>query len=99
MHARVSTYSGWAAQVDDGVRNFEGATDALRQLEGFEGAYLLVDRHGGRVMTITLWSTEQTAEASAERASQIRQEAAGDAGLSIDSVGTYEVALQIEPPN
>jgi heme-degrading monooxygenase HmoA len=85
--------------VDDGVRNFEDTKDALRQLDGFEGAYLLVDRHGGRVMTITLWSTEQTAEASAERANQIRQEAAGAAGLSIDSVGTYEVALQIEPPS
>lgn len=97
MHARVSTYSGWAAQVDDGVRNFEGRMGALRQLEGFEGAYLLVDRNGGRVMTITLWSTEQAAEASAERASQLRQEAAGGAGLSIDSVGTYEVALQTEP--
>ncbi|HEX2275042.1 MAG TPA: hypothetical protein VHG90_14315, partial [Acidimicrobiales bacterium] len=75
-----------------------GTTDALRQLDGFEGAFLLVDRRGGRVMTITLWSTEQTVEASAERASQFRQEAAGGAGLSIDSVGTYEVALQIEPP-
>jgi heme-degrading monooxygenase HmoA len=96
MHARVSTYSGWAAQVDDGVRNFEGTTDAL--LDGFEGAYLLVDRRGGRVMTITMWSTEQAVEASAERAGQIRQKAAGSAGLSIDSVGTYEVALQIEPP-
>ena len=97
MQARVSTYSGWAAQVDDGVRNFEGRMDALRELEGFQGAYLLVDRHGGRVMTITLWSTEQAAEASAERASQLRQEAAGGAGLSIDSVGTYEVALRTEP--
>ncbi|HEX2275043.1 MAG TPA: hypothetical protein VHG90_14320, partial [Acidimicrobiales bacterium] len=73
-----------------------GTTDALRQLDGFEGAFLLVDRRGGRVMTITLWSTEQTVEASAERASQIRQEAAGGAGLSIDSVATYEVALHIE---
>jgi hypothetical protein len=49
-------------------------------------------------MTMTMWSTEQAVEACAERAGQIRQKAAGSAGLSIDSVGTYEVALQIEPP-
>lgn len=95
MHARVSSYAGSGDQVDDGVRNFEGATDALRQLDGFEGAYLLVDRQGGRAMTITLWSSEQAAQASAERASQMRQEVAGGAGLSIETVDTYEVAFRV----
>ncbi len=95
MHARVSRYAGSPDQVDDGVRNFESATDALRQLEGFEGAYLLVDRQGGRALTITLWSSEQAAQASAERANQMRQEAAGGAGLSIESVDTYEVAFRV----
>ena len=97
MHARVSTYSGPADGIDDGIRNFENTTDALRQLDGFQGGYLLVDREGGRAVTITLWSSEQTAEASAERASQIRKDAAGGAGLSIDTVDTYEVAMQVEP--
>lgn len=96
MHARVSTYAGPADSVDDGVRNFEATTDALRELDGFQGAYLLVDRQGGRAMTITLWSTEQAAEASAERARQMRQEVAGGAGLSIESVDTYEVASEVE---
>jgi heme-degrading monooxygenase HmoA len=99
MHARVSTYAGTTDQVDDGVRNFEGMTEPLRQLDGFEGAYLLTDRQGGRAMTITLWSTEQAAEASAERAKEMRSEVAGGAGLSIESVDTYEVATQIEPPS
>ncbi len=33
----------------------------------------------------------------AERAKQMRSDAAGGAGMSIESVQTYEVAVQIEP--
>jgi hypothetical protein len=36
MHARVSTCSGPAGRVDDGIRNFEASTDALHQVDGFE---------------------------------------------------------------
>lgn len=97
MHVRVSTCAGPPDGVDDGIRNFEGMTDSLLQLDGFQGAYLLVDRSAGRAMTITLWSSEEAAEASAERASQMRHEAAGGAGLTTESVDTYEVAVGVEP--
>jgi heme-degrading monooxygenase HmoA len=97
MHARVSTYSGPPDRLDAGIRNFEGLTDALRGLEGFEGAYLLADAETGKAITITLWSSDDTAAASAERARQMRTEAAEGAGLSVESVATYEVAVQIQP--
>lgn len=97
MHARVSTYAGSPDQAEAGIRNFEGLTDALRSLDGFEGAYLLVDRGTGNAITMTLWSSEDAAEASAERAKQMRSDAAVGAGMSIESVQTYEVAVQIEP--
>lgn len=97
MHARVSTYAGSPDQAEAGVRNFEGLTDSLRSLEGFEGGYLLVDRGTGKALTITLWSSEDAVQASAERASQMRSDAAGGAGMSIDSVDTYEVAVHIQP--
>ncbi len=97
MHARVSTYSGSPEQAEEASRNFEGMTNALRSLEGFEGAYLLVDRGTGNAMTITLWSSEDAVQASAEQANQQRSQAAGGAGMSIDSVSTYEVAVNIPP--
>lgn len=97
MHARVSSYAGSPAQAEAAIRNFEGLTDGLRSLEGFEGGYLLVDRGTGKSLTMTLWSSEETAQASAERAKQMRSEAAGGAGMSIESVETYEVAVHIEP--
>ncbi len=58
---------------------------------------MLVDRGTGKALTITLWSSEDAVQASAERASQMRSDAAGGAGMSIDSVGTYEVAVHIQP--
>lgn len=97
MHARVGNYAGNPDQVEAGTRNFEGLTDGLRSLEGFEGAYLLVDRGTGKALTMTLWSSAETAQASAERAKQMRSDAAGGAGMSVESVETYEVAVHIEP--
>ena len=97
MYARVSTYTGSPNQAEAGIRNFEGLTDALRSLDGFEGGYLLVDRGTGQAMTITLWSSENAAQASAERANQMRSDAAGGAGMSIERVETYEVAVEIQP--
>ncbi len=95
MHARVSTYAGSADQLDEAIRNFEGDSDAVAALEGFEGAFALVDRGNGRAMTITLWSNEDAVAASAERADQIRAQATAPAGVSIENVEIYEVAVQV----
>ncbi len=97
MRARVSTYSGTPEQAEEGVRNFEGLTDPLRSLDGFEGAYLLLDRGTGKALTITLWTTEEAEQASAEQAKQMRSQAAGEAGMSTDSVESFEVAVNIQP--
>ena len=98
MHARVSTYAGIAPdRAEDGVQAFQRSAEPLQQLDGFEGAYLLMDRAGGRAITITLWADEGAAQASAERASQLRSEAASAADMSVESVDTYEVAVQVQP--
>lgn len=97
MYARVSTYAGTADKLDDFLRSLQGNEDAVRQIDGFEGAYLLVDRSSGRALTITLWSSEDAARASTERANEIRNDAAGAAGMSIESVQVFEVPTQLSP--
>ncbi len=97
MIARVSTYGGTPDRVEDAVRAFESVTDPLRNLDGFQGAYMLIDKATGRAMTMTLWGTEEAERASAEAANQMRSQAAGSAGASVESVTTYEVALHITP--
>jgi len=92
MHARVSTYEG---QADELVKGFESVTGPLEDLDGFSKAYFLVDRAGGKGMSITLWESVEALEASAERANQMREEATDQAGASIQSVLNFEVALTV----
>jgi heme-degrading monooxygenase HmoA len=91
MFARVSSYS-----VDDAGKlesGFESATGPLEGMEGFEGAYFLMDRTGGKAMSITLWATEDALTAGVEKANELRQNATAGGGGAIDSVDHYEVAL------
>ncbi|MFN2556255.1 MAG: hypothetical protein ABR592_05180 [Nitriliruptorales bacterium] len=97
MHARVGMYAGAADDLDVAAQNFERDSDAVAALDGFEGAFLLIDHANGRAMTITLWSNEDAVAASAERADQIRAQATGPAGVAIESVEVYEVAVQLGP--
>ena len=93
MHARVSTYSFDAARADELIRAFESGIGAIEDEEGMEGAYLLVDRANGKAVTMTLWASKGALTASAPSADQVRGDATGSVGGSIDSVESYEVAL------
>ena len=93
MHARVSTYEG---QADEMVKAFDSVTGPLEELDGFSKAYFLVDRAGGRGMSITLWESEDALMASVERANEMREKASGQAGASVGSVDHFEVALSVE---
>lgn len=91
MFARVSNY-----KTDDPaklVEGFEGATGPLEEMPGLAGAYFLVDRDGGRGMSITLWDSEDALNAGVEKANQLRQAAVSDGGGTIESVDHYEVAV------
>jgi heme-degrading monooxygenase HmoA len=96
MVARVSTYEGDADRLDELAEGFEQSSDAVRELDGFEGAYLLVDRTTGEALTVALWSSPEAAEASAERVKQLRSEAAEASAHSIESVNVYDVPARIE---
>ena len=91
MFARVSTYEGDAGSLREG---FERATDPLRQIEGFERAYFLIG-DGGKAMSITLWESRDALEASAEAATQLRDDATQPSGATIASVDSYEVAIAV----
>src|SRR5207248_7319623 len=95
MVARLSTYEGPADEIDRMRDSFERLTDELRSLDGFEDAYLLVDRESGRAVTFTLWDNQAALESSAERANQMREEVASAASHEIKSVDSYEVRLHV----
>jgi heme-degrading monooxygenase HmoA len=94
MHARVSFYEGSAGvDFDSGVQAFQTAVSSVGEMDGNQGATLLIDRNSGKAITITYWDTEEQLQASVEAANQIRQQAADAGGLSIRAVEHYEVAM------
>jgi len=95
MVARLSTYEGPSEEIDRMRDSFERLTDELRSLDGFEDAYLLIDRESGKAVTLTLWDNQSALESSAERATQMREEVAGAASHEIASVDGYEVRLHV----
>ena len=92
MFARVGTYDQGGDEV---VQGFNSQTEALQQVDGFKGAYFLVDRDGGKAMSVTLWESREALDASAERASRMRDEATAPSGASTVSVDSYEVAVEL----
>ena len=106
MFASVSTYQGPPEQIDEGLRYAqENIVPSLQEVEGFEGVYLLVDRQSGKVLTVTLWESEEALRASEEEANKLRgehrgrwdqvaaEEAAGPEGAGVE---WYEVAISPE---
>lgn len=95
MWARLSSYQGAPEQVDAAASRLP--EQALREMSGFEGAYLLVDRASGKALTITLWESEDALRESEERANQLRSQVADDLGAtSTPTIDRYEVAGVIE---
>ena len=91
MFARVRDDEGDAGSLREG---FDRATDPLRQIDGFERAYFLVG-DSGKAMSITMWKSREALEASAEAASQLRDDATQPSGAAITTVESYEVAIAV----
>jgi heme-degrading monooxygenase HmoA len=97
MFASVSSYQGPPEQIDQGVRYAqENIVPTLEDVEGFEGVFLLVDRQSGKVLTITLWESEEAMRASEEEADQLRSEHRGEWQQEVAGVERYEVAISPE---
>jgi heme-degrading monooxygenase HmoA len=93
VFARVSTY-----HADDASKMMEGfrsVTGALEEIDGFSGAYFLVDRQHNRALSITLWRDEEAINASQQKADELRQQGSSVGGGSIDSVEHFEVAITV----
>src|SRR6516165_7509608 len=94
MHARVTTLSGSAENVDVGIENFRTGVVPFIHEGGGKGAILLVDRDNGEAIGITLWEDEEAMRASEESASSLRTQAADQMGATqAPTIGRYEVAV------
>ena len=94
MFARVSTYTGTSDEIDEAIRQVrENTLPKLKQLDGYQGAYFLVDRQNGKSLSVTLWEGEEAMNTSKEAANSLRSEVADALGTQMVGVERYEVAV------
>jgi heme-degrading monooxygenase HmoA len=63
MHAGVVTLRVRPDQVGEAVRIYrESVLPELREMQGFEGGYVLTDAESGKGYIIGLWHTQEDAE-------------------------------------
>ena len=93
MYARSFTIDGQPLSVDIGIAHVRDVViPALREIDGYVGLSLLVDRQSGRAIATSSWETIKSMRSSAERVAIIRDHVA----LMFDgsaSVEEWNIAL------
>lgn len=94
MFARVSTFTGTSDEIDKAIREVrENVLPRTEQLDGYKGAYFLIDRENGKSLAVTLWESEEAMRASEDAANSLRSEIAESLGTQMVGVERYEVAI------
>jgi len=95
MFARTSTWSGsaealqsWADNAASKVKGF------VEGLPGNAGAVFLIDRESGTALTLTLWDSQDAAEATDKFAEQSRASTVAATGTELVARGSYEVVAR-----
>ncbi|BBX60942.1 hypothetical protein MSAS_01160 [Mycobacterium saskatchewanense] len=93
MYTRSTTIQAQPLSIDIGIAHVRDVvTPALRQIYGFVGVSLLVDRQSGRCIATSAWESVQAMRAAAGRVAPVRDRAA----LMFDGsarVEEWEIAL------
>jgi hypothetical protein len=93
VFARSSTIQAKPSMIDAGIRYVDDEVmTAMRQIEGFVGISLMVDRSAGHCVATSGWRTQEAMRASGRRVDEIRA-GAEDAFGAPASVEEWEVAV------
>ena len=91
--ARVTRFEGRTPDAaGQQARAYGDLLPTLEGFEGFRGLILLGDPEQGVGLAVSLWTTEEAAQAS-EAATHFLREATTDDGESVASVERFEVTL------
>lgn len=94
--ARVSEYCGFPSRIEDGIRTAQDTEPDLKAVQGFQHAYLLVDRKSGKAITITIWDSENALTRSSSGVNPIRDSIARSLGdFDGPTVEVFDIAGKI----
>jgi len=93
VHARSTTIQAQPAAIDAGIAHVrDEVLPALKQLDGFIGLSMMVDRGSGRCIATSAWQSEDAMLASADQVEPVRNRAAEILGGSPE-VAEWEIAV------
>ena len=93
MYARSTTIQANQSSIDAGLAHVRDVVlPALRQLDGFIGLSMMVDRESGRCIATSAWQNEDTLRASADQVQPVRNRAAEILGGNPE-VEEWEIAV------
>jgi hypothetical protein len=88
-------------RVDEGIANYQRVLlPQARNLPGFEGGLLGIDRSSGAGISVTYWETEELLRAGENDAAAIRAQATQATGVTVRDIDAFElvVAERASPP-
>ena len=92
MYARVSEYAVPPEGQNEALRAVEEHIGpSLRMQSGYLGDWLFGDRENGRMLSVTLWETEEAMHATDEHAHWYRAFGAQETGGEVRSTRFFEV--------
>jgi len=100
VFARITTFYSddpspyWELELRHRLR--VRAEEVLRQVDGYEGLYVFIDRKSGKLIAITLWESEEAMQRSEEAVKPLRKEMSGGIAANVVDVGHYEVGEILE---
>jgi heme-degrading monooxygenase HmoA len=81
-----------SSSIDDGIAYMrDEVMPELENIDGYVGISLLVDRESGRCIITAAYDTEDAMRASAEKAKQLRSQAAGKFGGNVENIEEWEI--------
>ena len=94
MHARSTTIQAQTSSIDDGIAYMrDEVMPELENIDGYVGISLLVDRESGRCIITAAYDTEDARQASADKAAQLRSQAAERFGGTVEKIEEWEIGV------
>jgi heme-degrading monooxygenase HmoA len=94
MFARINSAQTETGKLAGLVEWAEGQLPAAREAPGFKGFYLLADRQSGKLVTISLWDSDDDLRQFEAQGAQLRKTASSELGFAPTPIDVYEVVLQ-----
>jgi len=93
MYTRATAMKSDPARIDLGIMKFKEVVPTLRQVPGYAGAALLVNRDTGEGFGVTYWETLAHMNAAEQAGMRARQQTSEAAGAEVTDVDRFDMAL------